>query len=483
MEGHMNSYLSRIFIIITVTLSFLILPGLAGKALCQTDFGAIKSVMVLDFVDKTGKFDGKKVADMLRQDLAAQGPLKVIPKNQMLEKFKKLKVQRSKLSNPTYRKKVSKFFGVGGLVMGTITKEKNYKLELRIERIKTGTVIHHSSILFKKEVGPNASKIAVAKFLGITAPAPETGAQEGYAPIAPTPPPDIEPPMAQGEVPQRTMPEDQEMSTAPAPSAEPAKEEKETKSESYEGGEGKVDWLTLKVSPAFYKNSYSVKNPAGSAVVNVINIDTGLFPGVNFSGDLWFLKFLGIDFGFNYGSVKLTVTPPGGTAFNVNTTYMQFGGGVKYRYIFMDNPRSPYASARIGYGIQTFSPGTQASAVISKNTYKDLGFGIGIKCPFWFLEKPDLGLNFGFDYFIMSSLKETVVNNGTSNSSSGYQISMGPYWKFYKSFFASFDFSYLTHSGNFKAPDVAQGSRADVVEGAKSSDSIMGLFVGLGMNL
>jgi len=182
------------------------------------------------------------------------------------------------------------------------------------------------------------------------------------------------------------------------------------------------------------------------------------------------------------GFLSLNVTPPGGTGFSVSTKTYQFGGGINYRYIFMkDEERSPYARARFGYAILTFSPGAQPSPVLSKNKYSDLMIGIGVDFPFWFVENPRLGIKFNFDYFIISKLSESVVNNGTTNSSKGFQFSMGPYWYFYKGIFTSIDLNYMKHSVNFGAPDTTLGSRADVADGAKSSDSYLGVLIGFGV--
>ena len=473
----MNSnFPKHFFYLVLAVIAVLLLPK--SNSYAQGKFAGIKTVIVLDFADKTGKFKGDKIADLVRQEMSSQAKFKVLSKSETLARFKKLKISRTKMLTASYRKAVAKYLKVDAFVLGTITKEKYYRLTLKMERSKTQAAVNISYVDFKNEVGPTVSKVATAKFLGLSY---QTAPTERIAAPPIRPEPSATTPSEKAEVtkalPGRTMPQEEETAPSAIQSFTPKGEEKEA----YEAGAVKRDLLTLKFAPALLKNSYSVVNPDGSTVAKPIGISTGFFSDIYFTGDLWFIRYLGIDFTANYGFLTLKVTPPGGTTFNVSTKFTQFGGGVKYRYFFMDDPKSPYAFARIGYSIQKLSPGTQATNVLSGNKYTDISFGIGAKVPFWFLKKPDLGLNFGFDYFLSSSLTETVINNGTKNSSSGYQIALGPYWKFYKSLFTSFDFTYNKHSASFKAPDAT--SRADVVENAKSSDAFTGILLSFGVNL
>ena len=107
--------------------------------------------------------------------------------------------------------------------------------------------------------------------------------------------------------------------------------------------------LTLKFSPSIFKNKYTVTNPGGSSVINLISVNTAFFPGIYIGGEAWAFRYIGLDFLYNMGFLKLNVTPPSGTAFSVNTKFYQMGTGLKGRIFFMKREKSPYAFARIGY--------------------------------------------------------------------------------------------------------------------------------------
>lgn len=470
----------------------------AAPSKARSRFSGIKKAIVIDFVDTTKRFNGSKVADRVRLEFQRQAPFQVLSKRQMLSKFKRLKISRRKMLRKSYRKAVAKYLGVDAVISGIIRpgKRSKYRLSLKMETVRTQKVVRMYTLPFNKYIGPKASKVVASRFLG------KTKRRSLARRPAPSPTPGIEvPPDAQfdslsqpGQTieQRREMPKEDDVpdwvvgkeEEAPRKKAEFRTTGSKEKKESERFDESKKrDWLTLKFSPSFYKNSYKVTNPAGSAVVNVINISTSMYPSFNFWAEWWFLDFLGIDAFYNIGFLTLNVTPPGGTQFSVKTKSTQLGGGIKYRYHFLrDETRSPYASLRFGYTLQKFSPNTHTPATLSSNKYNDMMVGIGAKMPFWFLEKPDIGLTFGFDYFIWSKLKESGVNNGTSNSSSGWQVAFGPYWKFYKYFTAGLDIAYNKHSASFSSPDTSAGTRADIVDGAKSSDSFLGIMIALGVN-
>jgi len=489
---------------IFLSLSFAI-PFMYQSSLhAASRYSGIKKVIVIDFYDKTKRFNGAQVADKVRNELRKRSKFYVLSKKQTLAKFKKLKISRRKMLRKSYRKAIGRYLGVDGIIIGIIgpgTKSK-YKLTLKMERIKSQRIVRTYSFPFNKYIGPKASKAVAYRFLG------KSGRRTGRRRV-PTPVPTIAPepyyaePAEQFEpddyddgapIQQRALPSDEEDNVPEWVAGDSDEEEKDTKKKSktkkkkdiagYEKPER--DWLTLKFAPAFFKNSYTLTNPAGSPVENLLTVNTGFFPGIYFSGEVWFLPFLGIDFMYNMGFLTLQVNPPGQDPFNVKTTFWQLGGGIKYRYHFMKSSNSPYVFAKFGYVMQKFNPGDQslaATPVLSSNSYSDITFGIGTKVPFWFIEGADLGLNFSFDYFVKSSLSEGVVNNGLTNSASGYQIAFGPYWRFYKWLFTGFDFIYNHHSASFSNPDATAGTRTDAVDGAGASDNFLGILLLIGINL
>ncbi len=501
--------LRKIFIFLFLTFVFIAFANI-GKS-HAVSYRGIRKVIVIDFYDKTKKFNAVKASDFIRKELAKRAKFKVLSKSQTIALFKSKNISRRKMLKKSYRKAVGKYLGVDAIVIGVLEKgtKKKYQLRMKMERINTQAPVRIYTFHFNKYIGPKASAAASSRFLTSAGRRTAVAARPKRTPAPiPTSSPDVdyyEEPAQPDQIVRREIPDEQEKGDdvpdwVTGEEDESAKkkrrkkvrfrttdddEKEEAESEESESESGfKRKWLTAKLAPAFYKNSYSVTNPAGSAVVNIIDVSTGFFPDVYIFAEAWFFEYIGIDFFYNMGFLTLNVTPPGGTEFSVKTTFTQFGGGLKGRYHFLrDEERSPYAYARFGYTLQKFKPGTQESAVLSSNQYSDIMFGIGAKFPLWFLENPKLGINFSFDYFILSKLSEGVINNGTDNASKGWQMSFGPYWNFWKWLFAGFDIQYNKHSVKFGAPDTAAGSRADVVDGAKSSDSFLGILLVIGMNI
>lgn len=454
----------------------LVLTFLPSKINAQDPFAGIDKVIVTDFYDQTKKSNEVKAADLVRNEMIKQSKFKVLPKDKTLAKYNRLGIEGSKMILKNYRAKVGKSTNADAFLVGLIAKGtmSKYVLKLKMERVAPPSTIKTLSFPFNKYVGEKAAQAAVAKFLGTegmrTAKAPKTTAPVTVMEVPPEPMEEIAP----YEKPPETVVEKR-----------PSKMPTEEKFEATGGEKAKRDWMTVKFAPAIFKNNYSVNNPTGSAVINLIDIDTSFFPGISLAAEGWFFRYIGIDVLYNMGFLNLDVTPPAGTAYSVKAKLYQLQTGLKGRIFLMKREKSPYLYGRFGYSLQKFSPGTQpaGSEVLSSNKYTELTMGIGSKIPFWFIERTEIGLTLSFDMFMLSKLKEGVVNNGLTNDPMGYQFAMGSYWKFYKSMFTSIDFVYNYHKCSFANADTALGSRADVEDHAKSKDTLLGMFLFFGFTL
>jgi TolB-like protein len=138
------------------TLRFWIPWVLSTVAFAPQARGAAASVMVLYFDNNTGNSElehlGKGLADMMITDLSAVPSLQVVERDRLEALLRELRLQRSKYFDPKTAQRLGKGLGARFAVMGAfIAIEPNIRLDVRVVRIDSGTVVKGAMVTGRKD--------------------------------------------------------------------------------------------------------------------------------------------------------------------------------------------------------------------------------------------------------------------------------------------------------------------------------------------